>query len=278
VGGANALALGVWVISANAAATAIDIHSNVGRLRGPSLPVKPAACRLRPPNRKGIHMRWRQSALVAIATMLAACGPALADTILHLDDTETVMAHPDELVAILRVEASAPSAAIAQQTVNNAMAAALARARQVTGVTAATQGYTAWQATQPQRWQASQTLTLRSHDGLALLTLVGELQQKGLAIGELSWQLSREASRAARDQAMRAALSALRGRAEEAAGLLGLRFETFQRVSIATPQPVPILPRAMMAMAAAAPTPPSAQAEDIPVSATVDGDAVLAPK
>ena len=278
MGGANALALGVWVISANAAATAIDIHSNVGRLRGPSLPVKPAACRLRPPNRKGIHMRWRQSALVAIATMLAACGPALADTILHLDDTETVMAHPDELVAILRVEASAPSAAIAQQTVNNAMAAALARARQVTGVTAATQGYTAWQATQPQRWQASQTLTLRSHDGLALLTLVGELQQKGLAIGELSWQLSREASRAARDQAMRAALSALRGRAEEAAGLLGLRLETFQRVSIATPQPVPILPRAMMAMAAAAPTPPSAQAEDIPVSATVDGDAVLAPK
>ena len=278
MGGANALALGVWVISTNAAVTAIDIHNNVGRLRGPSLPVKPAACRLRPPNRKGIHMRWRQSALVAIATMLAACGPALADTILHLDDTETVMAHPDELVAILRVEASAPSAAIAQQTVNNAMAAALARARQVTGVTAATQGYTAWQATQPQRWQASQTLTLRSHDGLALLTLVGELQQKGLAIGELSWQLSREASRAARDQAMRAALSALRGRAEEAAGLLGLRFETFQRVSIATPQPVPILPRAMMAMAAAAPTPPSAQAEDIPVSATVDGDAVLAPK
>lgn len=222
-------------------------------------------------------MRWRQSVLVAAATMLAACGPALADTILHLDDTETVMALPDELVATLRAEATAANAAAAQQIVNSAMAAALARARQVTGVTAATQGYTAWQSTQPQRWQASQTLTLRSHDGPALLTLVGELQQKGLAIGELSWQLSPEASRAARDQAMRDALSALRGRAEAAAGLLGLRFESFQRVSIAVPQPGPIMPR-MMAMAAAAPTPPSAQAEDIPVSATVDADAVLAPK
>jgi uncharacterized protein len=223
-------------------------------------------------------MRWRRSALVAAATMLAACSPALADTILHLNDTETVMEHPDELVATLRAEATAATAAAAQQAVNSAMASALARARQVTGVTASTEGYTAWQATQPQRWQASQTLTLRSHDGPALLTLVGELQQKGLAIGELSWQLSRDASRTARDQAMREALSALRGRADAAAGLLGLSFKSFQRVSIAVPQAVPIMPRAMMAMAAAAPTPPSAQAEDIPVSATVDADAVLAPK
>ena len=114
-------------------------------------------------------MRWRRSALIAAAAMLTACGPALADTILHLADTETVMAHPDELVATLRVEASAASAAATQQVVNNVMAAALARARQVAGVTAATQGYTGWQATQPQRWQASQILTLRSHDGPALL-------------------------------------------------------------------------------------------------------------
>ncbi len=223
-------------------------------------------------------MRWRRSTLLAAAAMLAACGPALADTILHLSDTETVMAHPDELVATLRVEASAASAAATQQVVNNVMAAALARARQVAGVTAATQGYTVWQATQPQRWQASQILMLRSHDGPALLTLVGELQQKGLATSELSWQLSPEASRTARDQALREALGALRGRAEDAAGLLGLRFDSFQRVSIATPQPMPILPRAMMAMAAAAPKPPSAQAEDIPVSAEAEADAVLVPK
>jgi uncharacterized protein len=223
-------------------------------------------------------MRWWRIAVVVAAAMLAAGVPALADTTLHLDDTETVMAHPDELVATLRAEASAPSAAAAQQVVNTAMAAALAHAREVAGVTAATEGYTVWQATQPQRWQASQALTLRSQNGPALLTLVGELQRNGLATSDLSWQLSREASRTARDLAMREALSALQARAEEAAGLLGLRFESFQRVSVATPQPVPIVPRAMMAMAAAPPTPPSVQAEDIPVSATVDADAVLVPK
>jgi len=217
----------------------------------------------------------RQLAWIA-ALALAGLGPARADTILHLSDTETVMAHPDELVATLRAEAVASSAAAAQQAVNATMAAALARAKQAAGITAATQGYTAWQATQPQRWQASQTLVLRSHDGPPLLTLAGELQQHGLAISDLSWQLSPAASRAAHDAALREALSALRGRAEDAAGLLGLRFEQFQRVSIATPQPVPFAPRVMMSAAlAAAPTPPSAEAQDVPVSATADADALL---
>jgi predicted secreted protein len=213
------------------------------------------------------------------ALMLTGLGPARADTILHLSDTETVMAHPDELVATLRAEAVASSATAAQQAVNAAMATALARSKQVSGVASATQGYTAWQATQPQRWQASQTLVLRSHDAPPLLTLTGELQQHGLAMSDLSWQLSPGASHAAHEAALREALRALRGRAEDAAELLGLRFEQFQRVSIATPQPVPFAPRAMMATAmAAAPTPPSAEAQDVPVSATADADAVLVVK
>ncbi len=223
-------------------------------------------------------MHRRSSASIALAAMLV-CPPALADTILHLDDTETVMAHPDELVATLRAEASAAQASVAQQLVNQTMQSALARARQIAGVTAATEGYTAWQATQPQHWLASQTLTLRSHDGPALLGLVGELQQRGLAIGALAWQLSPEATRSARDQAMREALSALRGRAEDAAGLLGLHFSAFRKVSIAMPQPPMMMPRAMMAATmAAAPTPPSAEAADIPVSATAEADAILVPK
>jgi uncharacterized protein YggE len=215
---------------------------------------------------------------IAISTLIWI-SPCWAETILHLSDTETVMAHPDELVATLRAEATASSAASAQQAINAAMAQALARAKQASGIQAATEGYTAWQTNRPQRWQASQTLMLRSHDSAPLLTLIGELQQHGLAISDLSWQLSPAALREAHDNALREALSALRGRAEETAGLLGLRFEQFQKVSIATPQPAPF-PRAMMAtaMAAAAPVPPSAQAQDIPVSATAEADAMLVAK
>lgn len=211
--------------------------------------------------------------------MLAATGPALADTILHLTDTETVTVHPDELVATLRAEATAATTSAAQQIVNAAIAAALDQARKVSGVSASTEGYVAWQATQPRRWQASQTLVLHSHDGASLLSLTGELQQRGLAMSDLSWQLSPDAARAARDQAMREALGALHSRADEAAGLLGLRFGQFQRVSIAVPRPMPFAPRAMMSMAAApAPTPPSAVAQDVPVSATAEADVVLVAK
>jgi hypothetical protein len=37
---------------------------------------------------------------------------------------------------------------------------------------------------------------------------------------------------------MRDALCASRGRVKQAAGLLGLRFEAFQRINVTTPQPV----------------------------------------
>ena len=217
----------------------------------------------------------RRTTAIVLLT-LGFIAPAWADTILHLSDTETVMAHPDLLVASLQAVASANSAAAAQQQVNAAIAAALARARQVPNVTVSTQNYTAWQPKEHGQWQATQTLLLHSADGAALLGLTGQLQASGLAISELSWQLSPEAARKARDDATREAISHLRARADEAASLLGLRFESFQKVSIGGPENFPV-PR-MMAMAASAPTLPNAVAQDMPVSATAEADAVLVPK
>lgn len=214
-----------------------------------------------------------------VALSLACMAPAWADTILHLSDTETITVHPDELVARLRADATAGTAAAAQEAVNAAIAAALQQVRQVPGVTESTDAYSAWQANEPSRWQASQTLVLRGTDGSALLKLTGDLQQAGLAISSLSWELSPGAFRTEQDKALQQAIANLRGRAEQAAGLLGLRFVEFQRVNIAAPQPLPIGPRMMMATAmAAGPTPPSAEPEDVRVSATADADALLVPK
>jgi predicted secreted protein len=110
---------------------------------------------------------------------------------------------------------------------------------------------------------------------------VSALQQKGLAISDLHWQLSDAAAKRAEAEATRRAIGALRGRVEEAAGLLDLHFVRFATVRLDTPPPFRPAMR-MMAMAApaaaAAPAPPSAAAEDIPVNATVGADAVLAPK
>jgi predicted secreted protein len=209
--------------------------------------------------------------------------PACAETLLHLADTETVTATPDELVASLRAEATSATPADAQQRVNAAMADALAHARNVAAVTAGTGAYNVWhlaptQQNNSDRWQASQSLELTSKDSVALLTLVGVLQHNGLAAGELNWRLSRETERKAHDEATRQAIAALRSKAQEAAGLLDLRFDSFKQVRLDSTAQMP-MPRFAGAMAAmAAPAPPNAVAVDVPVSATAEADAILLPK
>jgi uncharacterized protein len=225
-------------------------------------------------------MRHRHVLLAAMLALVPLSAAWADNTTLTLSETATVMAPPDELAAVLRAEATASTAAEAQRVVNAAMADALARAKETNGVTASTGGYSVYRdaSAKPERWQASQTIALRGTDGAALLTLAGALQQKGLAMGDLHWQLSDAAERKAESEATRRAIGALRARVDEAAGLLGLTFVRFDKVSLDAPHPVRPMMRMMAAAAPAAPTPPSATAEDIPVSSTVGADAVLAPK
>jgi predicted secreted protein len=225
-------------------------------------------------------MHCKLSRVFALFVGLAL--PAHAETVLRLAETATVMTHPDQLESTLRAEATAGTAAEAQRRVNVAIAEALDRAKQTAGVSATTGTYSVWRtgATPQDRsdhWQAGQALVLKSHDGVALLTLVGELQQKGLAVSGLSWQLSSETEKQARAEATRQALAALRGRVDEAASLLGLSFDSFKEVRLDRTRPPPVMPRAMMAAApmAASSPPPSAEAEDIAVTATAEADALL---
>jgi uncharacterized protein len=218
-----------------------------------------------------------------LAILVLAPLPAHADTILRLSETATVMAHPDELDATVRADATAFSAAEAQRRVNSLMADAIAAAKAVPRVAINSGGYfVAHPGPTPQdrreRWQANQSLILTSPDGAALLKLVGELQQKGLAVTQLSWRLSDAAARAAQAEATRKAIAALRGRAEEAANLLDLRFGSFKEVRLDGAQPLPLRMMAPMAASAAAAPPPSAEATEVTVSATAEADIVLVPK
>ena len=220
---------------------------------------------------------WRGVACgLALALMTAV--PAAAATLLSLSETASVSVRPDELSAELRATATAPDAARAQAEVNAAVAAALTAARAVAGVRIATAGYATWQRPPGSPggggWQASQGVTLKSHDPAALLHLVGRLQGQGLAVGALAWELSAPARTAARARAMQEALRALRGRAEAAALVLGLRFGSFRTVQLGAPPQV--MPRPMFAsLERAGGPPPSAVAEDIAVSATVSAEVEL---
>jgi predicted secreted protein len=214
----------------------------------------------------------------------AAVQTAPVPTILHLSETATVPSHPDELAATIRAEVVAPSPAEAQQRVNRMVTDALQLAHQVPGVTVSTGNYSVWRVgPTPQergdRWQAGQAIELHSRDGAPLLRLVGELQQKGLAMNQLGWRLSEEATHTARQQALAAALKELRGRADAAAQLIGLQFDQFKEVRLDTPRPPP-MPRMMMAAPAPATAfaPPNAEAEDVTVSATAEADVLLKPR
>jgi predicted secreted protein len=223
---------------------------------------------------------WLSLALLAIR-------PALADdTILRLAETATVMVTPDELAAAMRAEAAAPNAQDAQKRVNEMMRNAVEAAKKVSGVTTSTGGYNVWRvaptpADRTEHWQAGQSLNLSGKGGEAMLKLVGELQQMGLVQGSLIWRLSRETERKARQDATKQALSGLRGRADEAAEILGLRFASFHEVRLDSVAPPPIMPRQQMvtraSLAAPAP-PPTAEAEEMPVTASAEADVVLKPR
>jgi predicted secreted protein len=228
---------------------------------------------------------WKSTALAAAllaAAPLAVAPPAQAETLLKLTQEARVMVHPDTLAATLRIEADSPTASDAQARVNAQTAKAIALARKAPHVVATTGAYNVWHATQPTaRWHAVQTVQLRGTDGPAMLGLVGALQGEGVAVQQLAWRLSPEASRKALSEATAKALKALRARATEAAGLLDLRFVEFREVRLdgnpPTPRAMPMLAMAANARGAAAP-PPVAETEDVTVTATVGADAVLAPK
>ena len=232
----------------------------------------------------------RHSGLVATVVFLAGLPPLTHaradDTILRLSETATVMVVPDELAAALRAEAVAPNAQDAQKRVNEMMRDAVAAAKKVDGATVSTGGYNVWRVgptptDRVERWQAGQSINLSGKDSAAMLKLVGELQQIGLAQGSLVWRLSRQTERTARQDATKQALSALRGRADEAAEVLGMRFASFREVRLDSVAPPPIMPRqqaAARASMAAMPPPPSAEAEDMPVSASAEADIVLKPR
>ncbi len=203
----------------------------------------------------------------------------LAETALHIAETAEVSRAPDEVVAVLRAEARAGSAAAAQQAVNRAMTAAVERANATPGVRVTTGGYWTNRVEEGRAWVSAQQVTLRAGDGAALLELVGALQTQGLATSSLNWTLTRETSRAAREEASRLALEALRRRAEAVAQQLGLVLVGLREVRIDVPdhgpRPVPMMAAARSASGS---PPPVAVSEDILVGATVQAVAVLRPR
>jgi len=220
-------------------------------------------------------------AWLVLPALLTATPALSAETILHLNQSMTLAVAPDELLAILRVETTAPSAADAQGRVNGVARAAATAAEPVKEVRFASIGYhvgrvSAASSDRSGLWRASQTFRLVSADGAALLTLVGTLQQKGLVVSTMQWRLSPDTDRKARQSAARDVLRTLTERTTDAAEALGLTFSHFRTIQLDTEDPGGPVPRvAAMARMADAPPPPTAPPDDVIITATAQVEAVL---
>ncbi len=224
-----------------------------------------------------------RAALAGLA-FCAVASAARAETVLHLSETATISIRPDRLTAAVRADAATDSAAAAQDRVNAAIADALAEAGKADGIAASTDQYNVWRIEpkpgETAEWRASQTLILRGQDGPSVLKLVGALQKKGMAVERLGWELAPETARSAERTATLQAVKALRARADEVAGAVGLQFDSYRSLTVGSAPPMPIRLRTMAVSAAALdpPVEPTAAAEDMHVSSTVEADIALKPR
>ena len=196
-----------------------------------------------------------------------------------LDETAVREVEQDTLVASFVARAEAVNPRDAQAEVNTLIGRAIEAAEQAAGVQRATGGYRVYQEWDregaPTGWVAEQDLRLTTRTPAALLDLVGALQDAGLLLQGLGYELSREARDALEDELTAAALTRVQARARRVAETLGTALEGILTLRIGGVEtPPPMMPRmmAMQADAAEAMPPPSALPDRETVSVRVEAE------
>ncbi|MGF1560939.1 MAG: SIMPL domain-containing protein [Geminicoccaceae bacterium] len=135
-----------------------------------------------------------------------------AGTTLHLSASAARNVTEDRLRALLRVEVRGDEPSAVQAEINDRMTQALERANAVSNLIVGTQSYRLYQNREDQRWYGSQSLSIDGTDPAAILSLAGELQAEGLAIGTLEYYLSPESADEMRDNLIAEAIAKLNER------------------------------------------------------------------
>jgi predicted secreted protein len=213
-------------------------------------------------------------------------------TILNISATEHAQVPQDLLVASLSIEKQGSDPRAVQNTINTLMQQALGKARAAPDVQASTGQYYVYPvdpdtqqnvargAKGPKLWRGTQSLQLKSTKSDALLPLAGNLQDIGLIMNDLSYQISPQKEEDARDALLEAALTKLKSKAERAAKILGKSQADFAEINVDTnfSNPGPIRPMMMMAAVRAAPmAAPSAAPDTTDIDLTVTAKAILKP-
>jgi uncharacterized protein len=224
-----------------------------------------------------------RSHLIAITLALCAAVPALAQdaerpmTVLHLSETADRAVVRDLLRIELRVEATGADPQTVQSEINQRMAAALDRARQVQGVRVETGFYNVGEErpqNAPARWRGGQSVILTGKDAASMLKLAGALQSDGLSTSSLGYEVSPETVRGAEEDLTAEALAALDHRAALIAEQMHLSVLRFRDLRVGNAESGgPPVPR-FAAMAAPAPV---AEPGESKIRVSVEAELLLVP-
>lgn len=228
-----------------------------------------------------IHLLSALVAVAAFSSCMAADAPSANVPTVTVSASATASVPNDRMYAWLRAETDNADPVRAAAEVNARMAKALARAKAVAGVEAATSGYSSYQISDPKqqsRWRVAQTLTLEGTDFAAMAALISKLQADDmLALSGMNFAVSPESRRRAEDALTQQAIRAWQTRARNAAQGFGFASWRTGHVTIQTGdfgRPQPMMRGAGVAYAASAP-PVAVEAGNTDVTVTVNGEAVL---
>lgn len=240
-------------------------------------------------------------AVFLFATFAGAAAPAFAadatettGTVLHLTQRAERLVPRDEVHAGLRVEVTGANPRLVQGEVNKRMNAAVEKAKRVAGVKVETTGYSVYQISPPlpagtppnpknTQWRAEQSLDLRGKDFTAVLGLAGDLQNDGMLMSDLRFDLATDTARALQDSLTGEALAAMQDRAKRIADGMGMHVDRFRALTVGNVQGQDAPQPRMMALAAgreAAPSavnPPASAPGEATVWLIVNAEVALAP-
>ena len=214
-----------------------------------------------------------------IAVSLAVLALPVQATTVDLAAEASRPASNDQVRAVVFAEAHGANPAELARRVNQDVATALQLIHGKNGFSVKT-GH---QSTYPvygrdqkiENWRMRSELVLESRDLGAVSELLGELQQRRLAVGQVSQMPSAETRRKVEDEATRDAIKAFQERASVIADALGKKW-TIKQLSVsqqggAMPMPVFRAAKAMMADAMPAPM----EAGESQLTTTVSGQIEL---
>jgi len=161
-------------------------------------------------------------------------------TYLNLSVTETKQVEPDILIANLRYESESESAKEVQNKINQMMKKALSVAEKKENIEVSTEQYSVYKfskpvkqgATEKELWKGSQSIVIKSKSTEDILALSGQLQEIGLVMSDLHYEVSLGRIEEVRASMVENALNKLLAHAKRIANIIGLKEIKVKNINI----------------------------------------------